>query len=116
MSASPLSTEVSEGIGRLTLDRPDKRNALTIELRDELTGTLGEWAVDEEVRVVVISGAGAAFCAGFDLDQFAQAELARDIFRSSASYHRALWWFGKPTIAAVNGPAMGGGFDLSVLC
>jgi enoyl-CoA hydratase/carnithine racemase len=109
-------TDAGEGIAVLTLDRPEKRNALSIALREEIVERLVGWHDDPEVRAVVFTGAGAAFCAGFDLDEFADPELARPIFHSSARYHRVLWAFPKPTIAAVNGAAMGGGFDLAVLC
>jgi enoyl-CoA hydratase len=105
-----------DGVGVVTLARPDKRNALSIQLRRELMDTLGAWGDDEGVRVVVLTGDGAAFSAGFDLGEFGQPELARAIRHNSTAYHRAVWSFPKPLIAAVNGPAMGGGFDLALLC
>jgi len=105
-----------DGIALVTLARPDKRNALSIRLRSELMDALAGWADDEQVRIVVLTGEGAAFSAGFDLGEFGQPELARAIRHNSTAYHRAVWSFPKPTIAAVNGPAMGGGFDLALLC
>ena len=105
-----------DGIATITLARPDKRNALSIQLRQELMDTLAAWADDEQVRVVILTGEGPAFSAGFDLGEFGQPELARAIRHNSTAYHRAVWSFPKPAIAAVNGPAMGGGFDLALLC
>jgi enoyl-CoA hydratase/carnithine racemase len=112
-----IATEVSEdGIATLTLNRPDRRNALSIQMREEISNQLEAWAEDQAVRVVVITGASPAFCAGFDLDEFAKPELADDIYATSRRYHLALWSFAKPTIAAINGAAFAGGFDLTVLC
>ncbi|MFL5906330.1 MAG: enoyl-CoA hydratase/isomerase family protein [Solirubrobacterales bacterium] len=112
-----ISTEVTdEGIGRVTLDRPEKRNALSIQLREELVGMLSDWAADDAVRVVTLTGAGPVFCAGFDLTEFADQSLAKEIAESSHRYHLAVWEFPKPLIAALNGPALAGGFDLAVLC
>jgi enoyl-CoA hydratase/carnithine racemase len=105
-----------DGIAILQLDRPDKRNALSVRLRDELTATLSAWHDDDAVRVAVLTGVGPAFSAGFDLSEFQQPELSRQIRHSSARYHRAVWGFPKPIVAAVNGPALGGGFDLALLC
>jgi enoyl-CoA hydratase/carnithine racemase len=105
-----------DGIATLTLNRPDKRNALSIELRDTLATTLAGWHDDDAVKAVVLTGAPPAFSAGFDLAEFSEPELARTIRHSSTRYHRAVWSFPKPTIAAVNGAALGGGFDLAVLC
>jgi enoyl-CoA hydratase len=105
-----------DGVATLTLNRPDKRNALSIALRDAISGTLESWVEDASVRVVVLTGAPPAFSAGFDLGEFADAALARVIRHSSARYHRAVWGFPKPTVVAVNGPALGGGFDLATLC
>ena len=117
MSNAQIRTQVEDdGIAMVTLARAEKRNALSIRLRSELMATLAEWADDGHVRVVVLTGDGPSFSAGFDLSEFAQPELARAIRHNSTAYHRALWNFPKPAIAAVNGPAMGGGFDLALLC
>lgn len=112
-----IETRVADdGVATLTLARPERRNALSIKLRDEITQQLEDWAADPAVRVVVLTGSGSTFCAGFDLGEFGQAELAHQIKDSSRRYHLGVWNFPKPVVAAVNGPAMGGGMDLSVLC
>jgi enoyl-CoA hydratase/carnithine racemase len=116
MAEPILEITVSDGIATLTLNRPDKRNALSIELRDTLAATLSAWHDDDAVKAVVLTGAPPAFSAGFDLAEFSEPALARTIRHSSARYHRTVWSFPKPTIAAVNGAALGGGFDLAVLC
>jgi enoyl-CoA hydratase/carnithine racemase len=108
--------ETEERVGIITLNRPDKRNALSIEVRNEIIACLEQWADDANIGVVVFTGAGPAFSAGFDLKEFKRTDLADEIFRSSSSYHKAVWHFPRPTIAAINGPAFGGGFDLATLC
>src|SRR5687767_5660799 len=106
-SQKPLRIDVADdGVATLTLERPDKRNALSIALRDALSDTLARWHDDDSVRVVVLTGAPPAFSAGFDLAEFGDPGLARTIRHSSARYHRAVWFFPKPTVAAVNGPAL----------
>lgn len=104
----------------VTLNRPDRKNALSIALREELSDLLGELADDPELKVVVLTGAGSAFCAGFDLGEFDRAfedaSFAEQLWASSDRYHRAVLHFPLPTVAAVNGPAVGGGFDLAVMC
>jgi enoyl-CoA hydratase len=112
-----IAVEVGDdGVATLTLARPERRNALSIELRDEIAAQLERWATDPAVRVVVLTGAGSSFCAGFDLDEFARAGLAGRIRDSSRRYHLAVWTFPKPLLAAVNGAALAGGLDLCVLC
>jgi enoyl-CoA hydratase len=104
----------------VTLDRPEKRNALSVALRDEITATLATLAADESVKSTVITGAGAVFSAGFDLSEFdtaaADPEFNRLLWESSDRYHHALLTFPLPLIAAVNGPALAGGFDLAICC
>jgi len=112
-----ITTKIrSDSIGVLILNRPEKRNALSILLRREISATLAKWSETEDIGAVVVTGAGDCFSAGFDLDEFQKAELAEELFESSSRYHRDLWTFPKPVIAAINGPAMGGGFDLTTLC
>ena len=109
-----------DGVALLTLDRPDRRNALSIELRDALSDTFDALAADETVRCVVLTGAGSTFSAGFDLGEFTAAAedpaLAERLWASSDRYHATVLQFPLPVIAAVNGPAIAGGFDLAVLC
>lgn len=112
-----LATDVdSDGIAVLRLDNEPRRNALSIAMREAISDTLEEWTSDERVRIVVLTGTGTTFCAGFDLKEFAEPSLARTIRDSSRRYHLAVWGFAKPMIAAVNGAAFGGGFDLALLC
>ncbi len=111
-----VTEERSDKTGVLTLNRPDKRNALSILMRQEISSCLEKWKDDEKIGAVIITGAGKAFCAGFDLSEFSEKEKVNDVFESSAKYHRDVWNFPKPVIAAVNGNALGGGFDLAVLC
>jgi enoyl-CoA hydratase len=106
------------GVAWLTLNRPDKRNALSIELRDAIADALDALAADDTVKCVVITGAGTTFSAGFDLREFENADpdFQTRLWASSDRYHHTVLTFPLPTIAAVNGPALAGGFDLAVLC
>ena len=108
----------ADGVVWLTLNRENRRNALSIVLRDELADVLDQLADDDSVRTVVLTGAGSVFCAGFDLAEFAvdDPEFQRRLWASSDRYHRTVLCFPLPIIAAVNGPALGGGFDLAVMC
>jgi enoyl-CoA hydratase len=109
-------SRIAEGVARVELRRPEKRNALHRPMRDELLAALGQLAVDEGVRVVVLTGAGPVFCAGFDRDEMAAAGSANPERMAAAdAFHHALLRFTLPMITAVNGPAIGGGFDVAVL-
>jgi len=114
-----LTSPVDNGVVTLTLNRPEKRNALSIALRDEFSDALDVLAVDETVKAVIITGAGDVFCAGFDLREFErmdEPEIGDRLWPSSDRFHRTCLDFPLPLIAAVNGPALAGGFDLAVMC
>jgi len=112
-----LLLEQHGAVAMLTLNRPAKRNALSIELRRALTEQLAALGEDPAVAVVVLTGAPPAFCAGMDRTQFGgDAEHKRAIYESSTAVLAALLHLPVPAIAAVGGPALGGGFVLAALC
>jgi enoyl-CoA hydratase len=106
------------GAGALvTLNRPEKRNALSIELRVLLADALEALAIDPNVSAIGLTGAGSAFCAGMDVSQFGgDAKHKRQLADTSIRAFAALTRCPKPTIALVNGPALAGGFALALLC
>jgi enoyl-CoA hydratase/carnithine racemase len=104
-----------DGVATITLDRPDKRNALSIALRDAVSDVLEALGDDDAVRCVVVTGSGGVFSAGFDLGEFTSAD-ADVLWASSDRFHHTVLRFPVPTIAMVNGPALAGGFDLALLC
>ena len=114
-----LLAERVGGVLVLTLNRPEARNALSPALIGAVSDSLKEAVDDEGVRVVVITGAGdRAFCAGMDLRAFSEA---RDTGNADMGSFDALSWFQKggfpkPVVAAVNGPAIAGGFELVLSC
>jgi enoyl-CoA hydratase/carnithine racemase len=109
-----------DGVALLTLNRPDRRNALSTELREEGCRLLADLAGDESVRALVVTGAGSGFSAGFDLREFEEAAgdeaFGRRLWASSDEWHRRWIGFPVPTVAAVNGAAIAGGFDVAVMC
>jgi enoyl-CoA hydratase/carnithine racemase len=110
-----------EGVLLVTLDRPDRFNALTFTMFDEITALCHDLEGDPDVRAVVLTGAGRGFCAGLDLDavaallQMAPFEFLRGQ-EKWAGASLALRRLTTPVIAAVNGPAAGAGFSLSLAC
>jgi enoyl-CoA hydratase/carnithine racemase len=110
-----LRTAPEDGVVTLTLNRPERKNALSIALRDELSDALDDLAGDDAVKTVVITGEGDVFSAGFDLREFQQPELTEELWKSSDRFHATVLQFPLPLVAAVNGPAIAGGFDLAVM-
>jgi enoyl-CoA hydratase len=105
----------------LTLNRPEKLNALSYELVRELRAALRGAAEDDDVKVVVVTGAGRAFSAGFDLSEEAEsrtegADRWRAILADDVELTLQLWSLPKPTIAAVRGWCLAGGCDLAMAC
>ncbi len=113
-----ILTEKRGRVAILTLNRPDKRNALNAELRRALIGTLDIAASDSETRAIIITGAGdKAFVAGADIGEF-EGRTPVDQYRvmKGASIYDALEKIAKPTIAAINGFCLGGGMELALAC
>ena len=110
-----LRTAPEDGVVTLTLNRMEKKNALSIALRDELSDALDDLASDEAVKTVVVTGAGDVFSSGFDLREFQQPELSDQLWASSDRFHATVLRFPLPLVTAVNGPAIAGGFDLAVM-
>lgn len=101
----------------VTLQRPEKRNALSIDLRVELTKTFRALGSDDSVGCVVLTGAGTSFCSGMDTSQFGgDLEHRKRLVETSTSSFEAVGECKRPVVAAVNGPALAGGFALSLLC
>jgi len=114
-----LRVEVDGPVATLTLDRPAAMNALTVPVKLALREALESLAVDRSVRVVILTGAGRAFCAGQDLAEREQPDAAPLEVEVRERYNpiiRALRTMGQPVIAAVNGAAAGAGASLAFAC
>jgi 2-(1,2-epoxy-1,2-dihydrophenyl)acetyl-CoA isomerase len=125
-----LLVEDHAGVRKLTLNRPDRKNSVSPELREELLAALDDARSDDDVRCLVITGAGDAFCSGVDLGRSKVTKEAsageppppdlravrEAMKRGMQRVVTALWELDKPVIAAVNGVAAGGGAQLALFC
>lgn len=119
-----ISWTIDEGIGTITLNRPEARNAFTFEMIREWERLIHHAADDADVRVIVLTGAGdKAFCSGVDLDQISNANSDLAPIERKAQLHdeihrvaRAMATLDKPVIAAINGVAVGAGLDMALMC
>jgi len=119
MELKNIVYEKSEGVGTITLNRPAKLNAITFEMLDEIWALLQDIIADEEVRVIVLTGAGRYFSAGADLEILSTLTPATFRWRQRKYWNRVFNEFEdmqKLTIAALNGPAIGGGLEFALCC
>ncbi|MFN8490103.1 MAG: enoyl-CoA hydratase-related protein [Caldilineaceae bacterium] len=111
---------VDHGVATLTLNRPDRRNAITQELLSELLQAFTQAGDDPDVRAVVLTGAGKGFCSGQDLSAFAGNTSGEQVRRSVLDYYKPLIMrmvtLPKPIIGAINGAAAGAGASLALAC
>jgi enoyl-CoA hydratase len=115
--AGLLSIERHDEVAVVTMRRPEKRNALSIELRTELADAFNHLSVDGGVGCVVLTGAGTAFCSGMDTSQFGgNLEHRARLVETSTIAFEAVGNCRRPIVAAINGPALAGGFALALLC
>lgn len=120
--AQDLLVEVRDGIGVLTLNRPDKLNAFTSEMLFGLVDALDDFERREDVQVAILTGAGRGFCSGGDIGGMGEGHEARPhmtkerIWREIQAFPKRLARFEKPILCAVNGAAVGGGMDLALAC
>ncbi|MFQ5814715.1 MAG: enoyl-CoA hydratase/isomerase family protein [Anaerolineae bacterium] len=123
MAFETMIYERENGIATITLNRPERLNAINATWLEEFEQVLEKASSDDEVRAVIITGAGRAFCSGADLKEWAGFEALGSRLTRKSPAHGGMRVFvlqlqnvDKPTIAAVNGPAFGGGFALALAC
>jgi cyclohexa-1,5-dienecarbonyl-CoA hydratase len=109
-----LKVEKADGVARITFDRP-KHNVLNIEMMNELITTLGELLTDDELKCLVLSGAGPSFCAGVEVADHEPAMAPKMIETFNRIFER-IDKLEVPTIAAVHGACLGGGMEVAIAC
>jgi enoyl-CoA hydratase/carnithine racemase len=111
----------ADGVGHVVFNNPEKRNAVSLDMWQAVDGVLEDFAADDDVRVVVLSGAGGkAFVSGADISKFederSSAEAVARYNATTARFYEKLNAFAKPTIAQITGSCVGGGVALAVCC
>ncbi|MBU1298263.1 MAG: enoyl-CoA hydratase/isomerase family protein [Bacteroidetes bacterium] len=121
MEFTQLSFSIIGNIARVTLNRPAKRNALNDKLIRELTDIFIQISKNENIKAVILSGAGEAFCSGADLEYLRQIssysiEENQEDSRRLLRLYQSIYELRKPVVAMVNGPALAGGCGLATVC
>jgi enoyl-CoA hydratase len=114
-----IALRIEGPIAHIRLDRPDKLNAINHAMLVELNRALDEAEQNPDVRVVTLAGNGRAFCSGFDLSELqpdSDVEQTRRVLQADFDLILRFWYSPKPTLAAVHGYALGGGFELAMAC
>jgi 2-(1,2-epoxy-1,2-dihydrophenyl)acetyl-CoA isomerase len=116
--ATDITVEYSEGLVIVSLNRPDKLNALTLEMRVELMDTFRDIQTDPQIRAVLFRAEGRAFCAGADISTMGKDDVWGDRARLYRAHQMILSIFNceKPVVAAVRGPAVGIGLSMALAC
>ena len=118
MSTPPVLTAIADGIGTITLNRPEARNALSKDMRPALAAAVTQMRDDPQVYAVILTGAGGAFCSGGDISGMLDSTRTGLVFRNNMrELHQwlpELVNMEKPVIAAVDGPAFGAGLSLAL--
>jgi enoyl-CoA hydratase len=127
MNLETVLYSVSDGVARIVMNRPDKHNALSYQLLDDLDAAFDAAEADPEARVVVLSGAGKSFCSGYDLkgsyyitppteDGVWTADTALAVLRGIEARYQRIWNFPKPTVARIQGNCLAAGCYLQLIC
>ncbi|SMH54760.1 enoyl-CoA hydratase [Mesorhizobium australicum] len=116
MDETPLLIEIADGVATLTLNRPAALNSLNRALRTALVATLAEMDARDDVRVIILTGTGRAFCAGLDVKELGQSGHNVTENVDGGDMGSAITGLRKPIIAAINGLAVTGGFEITLAC
>ncbi|MCM8750517.1 enoyl-CoA hydratase/isomerase family protein [Thermomicrobiaceae bacterium CFH 74404] len=116
MTTSTVLLSRDGAVATLTLNRPEKLNALNVELVTDLRDALTEIAQDKGIRLVVVRGAGRAFCAGLDLDMMAEVGMPPEFYPMQEQAFRLIETMDKLVVAAIHGYCLGGGVQLAIAC
>ncbi|MDF2681771.1 MAG: enoyl-CoA hydratase [Brevibacillus sp.] len=117
MAFENIAVQKKEGIGLITINRPEVRNALDLGTLREMEEALDKWRHDEDVRAVIFTGAGEkSFAAGADIAQLQKRTMIDALLPNMTATYRKIEEYEKPTIAAINGFALGGGLELALAC
>lgn len=118
-ASGPIVVETADAVATIKLNRPDRLNAVSLPLYDELTKALDAIETDATVRAVILTGTGRAFCAGADLKEHGAGDTAGSrgaYVEVGQRVHRRLQLLPQPIVAAVNGAAVGAGLELALAC